>query len=88
MMELLLDLDDLSLDIDGDEKERRMASLNPSRHRIKQFFNVPDKDDDDDGSDVDDGKDNGDGDSDEEEDMNMATLTITQCCWYVRSASQ
>ena len=83
MMELLLDLDDLSLDIDGDEKERRMASLNPSCPRIKSFFNVPDKD-----SDVDDGKDNGDGDSDDEEDRNTATLTITWCCRDVRSASQ
>ena len=90
MMELLLDLDDLSLDIEGDEKETRMTSLNPSHHRIKLFFNVPGKDDGDNGNDGDDGEENGDGDGDGEEDggskedRSMAALTLTRCCWSVR----
>jgi len=86
MMELLLDLDDLSLDIDDDEKERRTALLNPSRHCIKSFFNVPDKYDGDDGNDGDDGEENGDGDGDGEKDRNTAALTFTWCCRSVRPA--
>ena len=81
IMELLLDLDnhdDLSPDIDGDEMERRMALLNPSRHRIKSLFNVLDKDDGDDSNDGYDGEENS--DSDDEEDRNTAALTLTWCC--------
>merc|ERR1740124_1927388 len=96
MMELLLNLDDISPDIDGDEKERRMASLNPSRHFIKSFFNVPAKNDGDDGNDGEEGEENSDGeedgegeeDDDVEEERSTAALTLARSRWSVRPASR
>jgi len=86
IMELLLDLDnldDLSPDIDGNEKERRMASLNSIHNRTKSFFNIPDKDDGDYGNDGY-GEDNGDSDGDNEKNKNTAVLMLTRCYRSVR----
>ena len=87
MTDLLRDVNGLSPDINGYEKERRMASLNPSHHRIKLLFNVPDKDDSNDGNDGDDGEENGDGVGDDEKDRNKAALTLTRLCWCICPAS-
>ena len=80
MMELVLDLDNLSPDIDNDEKERRMALLSPNRHVIKSFFNVPDKDDGDE-------RDDGDIDGDDEEERSMAALALAWRHWSIRHSS-